>query len=44
MASEIVRERILDALGFLLEPIVLLLLKNGVTWREFSEIAKAKFV
>ena len=44
MASEVARELILDALGFLLEPIVLLLLKNGVTWSEFSEIAKAKFV
>jgi hypothetical protein len=44
MAVEVVRERILEALGFLLEPVVLLLLKNGVTWGEFSEIAKAKFV
>ena len=44
MATGAVRDRILEALGFLLEPIVLLLLKNGVTWSEFSDIAKAKFV
>lgn len=44
MASSVVRERILEALEFLLEPVVLLLLKNGVTWNEFSEIAKVKFV
>ena len=40
----VVRERLLEALGFLLEPVVMLLLKNGVTWSEFSGIAKEKFV
>jgi hypothetical protein len=44
MASEATRSRILDALGHLLEPLVLLLLKSGITWREFSDLAKAKFV
>ena len=44
MASEATRSRILDALGHLLEPVVLVLLKCGVTWREFSDLAKAKFV
>lgn len=44
MVSSSIRQRLLEALGFLLEPVVLLLLKNGVTWSEFSEIAKAKFV
>jgi hypothetical protein len=44
MASEATRSRILDALGHLLEPVVLLLLKCGITWREFSDLAKAKFV
>ena len=44
MASEATRSRILDALGHLLEPVVLLLLKSGITWREFSDLAKAKFV
>jgi hypothetical protein len=44
MASRELRIRILDALGRLLEPIVLLLLKSGITWREFSDLAKVKFV
>ncbi len=44
MASKEPRTRILDALGRLLEPIVLLLLKSGITWREFSDLAKVKFV
>jgi len=44
MASRALRTRILDALGRLLEPIVLLLLKSGITWREFADLAKAKFV
>jgi hypothetical protein len=44
MASEATRSRILDALGHLLEPVILLLLKSGITWREFSDLAKAKFV
>jgi hypothetical protein len=44
MASGIVRDRILQALGHLLEPVALLLLKNGITWNDFYEIAKAKFV
>src|SRR5215472_2523249 len=44
MASRELRARILDALGRLLEPIVLLLLKSGITWREFADLAKVKFV
>jgi hypothetical protein len=44
MASRALRAHILDALGRLLEPVVLLLLKSGITWREFSDLAKAKFV
>jgi hypothetical protein len=44
MASRAVRTRILDALGRLLEPIVLLLLKSGITWKEFADLAKVKFV
>jgi hypothetical protein len=44
MASGIVRDRILEALGHLLEPVALLLLKNGITWNDFYEIARAKFV
>jgi hypothetical protein len=44
MASKALRTRILDALGRLLEPIALLLLKSGITWREFADLAKVKFV
>jgi len=44
MASKELRTRILDALGRLLEPIALLLLKSGITWREFADLAKVKFV
>jgi hypothetical protein len=44
MASRTLRTRILDALGRLLDPIVLLLLKSGITWREFADLAKVKFV
>lgn len=43
MASAI-RDRLLAALGFLLEPVVLLLLKNGVNWSDFADVAKGKFV
>ena len=44
MASKELRARVLDALGRLLEPIVLLLLRSGITWREFADLAKVKFV
>jgi hypothetical protein len=44
MASRALRARILDALERLLEPIALLLLKSGITWREFADLAKVKFV
>jgi len=44
MASRELRTRILDALGRLLEPIVLLLLKSGISWRDFADLAKVKFV
>ena len=44
MASRELRTRILDALGRLLEPVVLLLLKSGITWKEFSDLAKVIFV
>ena len=36
-----------ETLGFIgrvLEPIVRLMLRSGVTWKEFSELSKAKFV
>jgi hypothetical protein len=44
MASGERRLRVLDALGRLLDPIVLLLLKSGITFREFSDLARTKFV
>jgi hypothetical protein len=44
MVHNVIRERILEALSHLLEPVVLLLLKNGISWNEFLEIARAKFV
>jgi hypothetical protein len=33
-----------DTLALLLEPVILVLLKSGVTWKEFAAVAKAKFV
>jgi Family of unknown function (DUF6502) len=44
MVSEVLRPRLLEALGRVLEPVVLLLLKSGITWKEFSNLAKEKFV
>ena len=44
MASERDRARIRTALGLLLEPVILLLLKTGITWKEFATVAKARFV
>ena len=44
MAYEALRGRLLEALGKALEPLVLLLLKSGITWKDFSDIAKEKFV
>lgn len=34
----------LAALGVVLEPVIRLMLKGGVTWKEFSELSKLKFV
>jgi hypothetical protein len=44
MVSEALRPRLLEALGRVLEPVVLLLLKSGISWKEFSDLAKEKFV
>lgn len=44
MARSVIRERLLQALGHLLEPVALLLLKNGISWNDFHAVAKAKFV
>lgn len=44
MVSEELRPLILEALGRALEPVVLLLLKSGISWKDFSDLAKEKFV
>src|SRR5215469_18974935 len=44
MVYEALRGRLLEALGKALEPVVLLLLKSGITWKDFSDVAKEKFV
>ena len=44
MVSNAKRSLIRDALGLLLEPVILVLLKSGVTWKEFAAVARAKFV
>lgn len=44
MGSEQVKSFLLQACSLLLEPLIRLLLKSGVTWKEFSDLAKAKYV
>jgi Family of unknown function (DUF6502) len=44
MVSEALRTRLLEALGKVLEPLVLVMLKSGISWKEFSDLAKEKFV
>jgi len=44
MESDVARTRIREALASLLEPVILVLLKSGMTWKEFSAIARMKFV
>lgn len=35
---------LLQACGLLLEPLIRLLLKSGITWKEFADVAKQKYV
>jgi hypothetical protein len=44
MANEAIRDRVLEALGQALEPVVLLLLRSGITWKDFADVGKEKFV
>jgi hypothetical protein len=44
MATQRDRARVRAALGLLLEPVILLLLKSGVTWKEFAAVARERFV
>ncbi|MGA2563173.1 MAG: DUF6502 family protein [Steroidobacteraceae bacterium] len=41
---DVLRPRVLEALSKALEPVVLLLLKSGISWKDFSDLAKEKFV
>jgi hypothetical protein len=44
MADGPIRGRVLEALGQALEPVVLLLLRSGISWKDFADVAKEKFV
>jgi hypothetical protein len=44
MAFGPLRPLLLEALGRALEPVVLLLLKSGIGWKDFAEVGKEKFV
>lgn len=44
MESRDTKALILRAVGLLLEPLIRLLIKSGVTWKEFSDLAKVKYV
>jgi hypothetical protein len=44
MESGDTKALILRACGLLLEPLIRLLLKSGVSWKEFADLAKAKYV
>jgi hypothetical protein len=39
-----IKDQVLSALRFALAPLVRVLLRNGVTWSEFAEVAKEVFV
>jgi len=44
MADGATRARVLKALGQALEPVVLLLLRSGISWKDFADVGKEKFV
>jgi hypothetical protein len=44
MENELKKAQTLEFLGTVLEPVIRVMLRAGVTWKEFSELAKAKFV
>ena len=44
MAQDTSKQETLGFLGTVLEPVIRLMLRAGVTWKEFSEVSKAKFV
>lgn len=44
MEKERSKQQTLGFLGAVLEPVIRLMLRAGITWKEFSELSKAKFV
>jgi Family of unknown function (DUF6502) len=44
MEVDATRQQVLRFLGAVLEPVIRLMLRNGVSWKEFSELSRAKFV
>ena len=38
------KQQTLEFLGTVLEPVIRLVLRTGVSWREFSDLSKTKFV
>src|SRR5512143_88524 len=44
MDEESTKEQTLGFLGVVLEPVIRLMLRVGISWKEFSELSKAKFV
>jgi hypothetical protein len=44
MEQGFVKQQVLGYLGVVLEPVVRLILRTGITWREFADLAKVKFV
>lgn len=44
MEVDLPKQQTLAFLGTVLEPVIRLLLRAGVTWKEFAEVAKLKFV
>src|SRR5262245_38635031 len=44
VADEPTNSQTLEFLGKVLEPVIRLMLRWGVSWKEFSELSKARFV
>jgi Family of unknown function (DUF6502) len=44
MEQKSAKAKLLAACGRILEPIIRFLVKGGISWKEFSELSKAKFV
>jgi len=44
MENQSPKQQTLEFLGTVLEPVIRLMIRLGITWKEFSELAKLKFV